>query len=106
VRLLGVTPQCYATFYIYARNDPYTTYSKLVKDIEETLKVKIFPPDDLRIVFLGVPFGYLHEFKFGEGTTLLTRLYSYQRVRGVERPLFTKYFMLHPISLKFQSFKK
>ncbi len=55
MRLLGFAPQCYYSFYLYALNNLDEVRDELIKVIENSLGLRVYPPEELRIVLVSVP---------------------------------------------------
>ena len=55
MRLLGFAPQCYYSFHLYALNNLDEVRDELIKVIENSLGLRVYPPEELRIVLVSVP---------------------------------------------------
>jgi len=52
---LGAVPPCYYSFYPYALNNLDEVRNELIKAIESTLGLRVYPPEELRVVPVSVP---------------------------------------------------
>lgn len=52
---IGAVPSCYYHFYLHALNNLDEVRDRLIKEIENSLGLRVYPPEGLRIVMLSTP---------------------------------------------------
>lgn len=52
---MGAVPPCYRSFHLHALNNLDEVRDELIKEIEDTLELRVYPPEELRIVPTSVP---------------------------------------------------
>ena len=52
---MGAVPQCYYPFYVHTLSNPDEVRDELIKEIENSLGLRVFPPNGLRILLVDVP---------------------------------------------------